>query len=243
MKPLKNSLLLVVAVLMATAMSLVLGAPALAVAGGLCLVAKTAPAVGSLLPQLPAHALHLNLPNILWGDGDDNMGGIRTIAYYCLHSEVARGGHAAPIARASATTLADLATLATDHTFKAGKGWKRFYCTEDAGMIDNGMQGEKDGRSWLNKIKLTHPGAKAEAIGFLRWIQNAGTYWIVQDAEGQNRMLGSEFYPAKVDTASITTTETAAGRKAITFEVACSSPYPSPIFTGNPAIEDDDSDY
>lgn len=243
MKTPKTTPLLIAALFLGTALSLVLGAPVLAATGLAVAAGHTAPMVRNLLPAQPMGALQLNLGNMLWGDGDDNMGGIRTIAYYCLHSEVARGGHAAPVAREDATTLAQLGSIAADHTFKSGKGWKRFYTTEDAGMVDSTMQGEKDGRSWVNKIKLTHPGTKEDVIGFMRFVQNAGTYWIAQDAEGRLRMVGSEFYPAKVETANLSTGETAAARKATVFEVTCSSPFPAPVCSFEPDIEDDDSSY
>lgn len=181
--------------------------------------------------QLPQGALRAisTLPNIAWGDGSDNMGGLRTIAYYALHSEFAAGGHPAPAARDAATNLNDLSTITTAPTFTAGKGWKRFYITEDTGMVDSTLQGEKDGRSWLNTFKGLHPGNQEQLLGLFRYIVNAGMYWLGDDAEGSKRLVGSEFYPAKLDTASITTTETAAGRKGTTFEFKCSSPYPAPI--------------
>lgn len=250
MKTYKNTPLMIAALILGTALSLVLGASALAATGLAVAAGGLAPHVQPVFHRMAAHnpegSLGMavtNLGNILWGDGDDNMGGIRTIAYYCLHSEVARGGHAAPVARASATTLAQLGSISADHTFKSGKGWKRMYTTEDAGMLDSTMQGEKDGRSWVNKIKITHPGTKEDVIGFMRLVQNAGTYWLAQDAEGRLRMVGSEFYPAKVETANLSTGETAAARKATVFEVTCSSPFPAPVCTFTPDIEDDDSSY
>lgn len=167
------------------------------------------------------------LPNVLWGDGDDNMGGLRTIAYYALHSEVAT--FTAPAGRTAATNLNDLSTISTAPTFNSGKGWKRFYVTEDTSMVESTIQGEKDGKSWVNKFKGFHPGAKEKLLGLFRYVINAGTLWVGDDAEGTKRLVGSEYYPAKLDTASITTTETAAGRKGTTFEFVASSPYPAPI--------------
>ncbi len=227
--------------IMATAMAMVFGAPVLALAAVGAGVAAHGHVLSASLPGTPTNALALNMGNLLWGDGDDNMGGIRTTAYYCLHTEIAAGGHAAPVSRAAATTMAELGTIAVDHTFKPTKGWKRLYNTEDSGMVESTMQGEKDGKSWINKIKLFHPGNRAEVLGFMRWIQNAGCYFVGVDAEGKQRMVGSEHYPAKLDTSTITTTETAAGRKGCTFEAVCSSPWPAPIVTAELELEADDA--
>jgi hypothetical protein len=188
---------------------------------------------------MPPNALAAvtSIGDILWGDGDDNMGGIRTIAHIALHSDVASGGHRAPATRAAATNLEELATINTDLGFKEGKGWKQVYCTEDKGLVESAIQGERDGKSWLTRTQLFHPGNKARIVGFMRLVQNAGLYAHVWDAEGLGRLIGSEFYPAKVNTATITTTETAAGLKGVTFEVYCNSPYPAPICTFEPALE------
>lgn len=178
-----------------------------------------------------------NIPNILWGDGDDNMGGLRTIAYWALHTDFTAYPTPDAPTRADATNIADLVTITTAPTFKSGKGWKKLYNTEDTGMVDSNQQGEKDGKSFLNKIKLFHPGAGAQVMGLLAYINNAGCIFIGVDAEGKKRLVGSEHYPAKINTLSITTTETAAGRKGVTFEAQCSSPRPAPICAFSISVE------
>lgn len=234
----KPRTLLMGALLLGTLLSAVAGVPLLAGAamafGGGALTS-----MANVQLHAPG-AFNITLASLAWGDGDDNMGGLRTKVYWCMHSEV--DTHAAPMARADATNYADLSTITTDHTFNVGKAWKSFYTTEDTGMVESVMQGELDGKSWLNKIKLHFPGGQTDILGFLRWIQNAGTYWIGVDAEGRKRMVGSEHWPAKLVASTITTTETAAGRKGATIEAQCSSPWPAPIVTASIDLEDDSSD-
>lgn len=218
--------------LMATAAMVVMGAPALVGAAMAIAFGMAVPA--SQLAQ-DSHAMNITHTDLEWGDGDDNMGGLRTKAYWCMHSEVAT--HAEPMARADASSYADLATIGTDHTFVSGKGWKSIYTTEDTGMVESTMQGEKDGKSWINKIKLHFPGGRAQILGFLRYIGNAGMYFVGVDAEGAKRLVGSRHYPAKLEASTITTTETAAGRKGATIEAQCSSPYPAPIVTATLSLE------
>lgn len=236
MKPLKTIVLLLAAVLLGTAFSLATGAP---LALGLLGSVATAFAAHTFgMRSATAGALSvMTLANLVWGDGDDNMGGLRTKAYWCMHSEVEV--HAAPVARADATNYAQLATVASDHTFVSGKGWKSIYTTEDTGMVESTLQGELDGKSWVNKIKLFFPGGKQQIAGFLRWTHNAGLYFIGVDAEGSKRMVGSEHWPAKALAHTISTTETAAGRKGATMEFQASSPWPAPIVTVSIDLEDD----
>lgn len=233
MKPLKTRTLLIAALLFGTLLSIVAGVPLIAGAA-----AAGAVGMASKMSTMQFHqpgSLAITLVNLQWGDGDDNMGGLRTKAYYCLHTEIET--FSAPMSRTDATTLADLVTQA-DHTFVTGKGWKEIYTTEDTGMVDSTMQGEIDGKSWINKIKVHFPGGRAQIMGFLRWIQNAGTHWVGVDAEGYKRLVGSEHWPAKLLASTITTTETAAGRKGATIEAQCSSPFPAPIITASLDLED-----
>ncbi len=174
-----------------------------------------------------------NIPDVLWGDGSDNMGGIQTELAWARVTDFTEAGIPTPTTLSSATTLDQLASISTLPTFNSGKGWKRMYCTEDAGMVECMQQGELDGKSFLNKIKLTHPGGTAKLLGFARLTNNAGMVWVAKDAEGLKRMVGSRQYPAKVVANNHTTTETAAGRKALTYEVQCSSPFPAPVVTFN----------
>jgi hypothetical protein len=235
MKPLKTFLALAALLLVATTFALATGMPlvlgavgiGLAIHGGMRMVPHTQ---GSMTI----------LADILWDDGADNMGGLRTEAYYCFHSEVLT--HTAPVARSAATTLNQLSIATADHTFREGKGWKKIYTTEDTGMVESTVQGEKDGKSFMNKIKLHFPGSGARINGLIRYGVNAGWYAIGADAEGLKRLVGTQYWPAKLDTATLTTTETAAGRKGVTFELVCSSPYPAPIVAASLQIESDASE-
>jgi hypothetical protein len=194
--------------------------------------------------QLPVNCLGVvsSIGDVAWGDGDDNMGGIRTQAYFCLHSDVRSDGHQAPATRAAATSLSMLSTISLDLGFKTGKGWKKCYTTEDKAFVESVMQGERDGKSWLTKIQLHFPGNGARIVGLMRLIQNAGCYVLGYDAEGKGRLVGSEHYPAKMDASTITTTETAAGLKGVTFSLMASSPYPAPICTFEPELEESESE-
>ncbi len=236
MKPLKTIVLLLAAILIGTAFSLATGAPlAIGLVGSVA--AAFAAHILGMRNVVPGALSVMSLANLVWGDGDDNMGGLRTKAYWCMHSEVEV--HAAPVARDAATTFTELSTITSDHTFVSGKGWKSIYTTEDTGMVESTLQGELDGKSWINKIKLFFPGGKQQIIGFLRWTHNAGLYFIGVDAEGAKRMVGSEHWPAKALAHTITTTETSAGRKGATMEFQASSPWPAPIVTVSIDLEDD----
>lgn len=233
MKPVTQLLATVALLLLGTVLSLAMGAPVVAGALAFGTFARLAGPMAMVEP-----GSFMLLTDILWEDGSDNMGGLRTEAFYCFHSEVQN--HAAPNAPGTATALSQLVTC-TDHTFKQGKGWKKIYTTEDTGMVESTLQGEKDGKSFINKIKLHFPGAGLDIMGLIRYGINAGWYAIGVDAEGRRRLVGSQYWPAKLDTSTITTTETAAGLKGVTFELVASCPYPAPVLTGPLQLQPEDS--
>lgn len=169
--------------------------------------------------------------HVLWEDGQDNPGGLQTVAFYAPISAFADDG--IPQVPANPVAFAEAVEISTDFVFKPGEGFRKLYLTEDTGMMEDESIGERDGKSWRNKMKAFHPGTKAEALGFARWANNTGLIWVVVEADGQKRIVGSEQFPAKIDTNVITTTETTDGRRGQTLESSCASITPAPIYTGN----------
>jgi len=176
------------------------------------------------MPATPDH--------ILWGDGQQNMGGIQTTCYYAPLSSFA-SVKTVPSLDTNPSLEASV-TITGTHTFKnpATKGFWKLYCTEDAGMLESEGVGEKDGRSFRPRLKVFIPGGQKEAAGFLNWVNNTGGIFLAKDAEGRVRQVGTEQYPAKVEEGSESTTETADGRKGITLTVSCASPGPAPFYDG-----------
>lgn len=208
-------------------------ATAALVLGGVAVASRYLPSVRGL------HTAAIsNLTNILHDEGADNMGGLQTVALYCLHSEVAT--HAKPKTQAQANSFEELVTVTSDHTFKSGKGWKKFYSTEDASFHANDAQGEIDGMSYHPTATLYHPLMGAKFLGWARHMLNRGSYWVVKDIEGLKRMLGSQGRPARIKVFKATTGTVAADRKGTQFEVHFDSNYPAPIVTASLAIESDD---
>lgn len=183
----------------------------------------------------------LSEENILWEDGQENMGSIRTVVFWALHGDIANFPSIPSLSGLS--NLEDAAKLTGDFTFSdVSKKFGKLYCTEDTGMVESEGVGEKDGRSFKNRLKIFHPGSEAQALGFLRLINNSGGVFIAENAEGVKYVVGSEHFPAKVIEGSFTTTETSDGRKGFTMTVECASRMPAPIFEGNfPVIGEDSS--
>ena len=173
--------------------------------------------------------------HVEWDEGQDNMGSIQTTVFYAALSDFESLKPINP----NPTNFSEAVQISAKHVFKAGKGFKRLYSTEEKGMLEDESVGETDSKSFRNKLKIFHPGTKIQALGFARWANNTGLILLAKEADGQIRQIGSEGFPARIETNNITTGETAEGPKGMTMEASCPSPTPAPIYPF--AIEEEGS--
>ena len=164
--------------------------------------------------------------DILFGDGQDNMGGLATLHAWAPVSHFDAIGEI----KADPTTFAEGGEIETAHTFKAGKGWLKLYSTEDtSGLMDESV-GERDGKSFKNKVTVFHPGTKSAVLGLIRYLNNTGVIFLAQESEGAFRQVGSRRFPAKIDSSTVDTATTTDGRKGCTFEISAANHLPSPVY-------------
>jgi hypothetical protein len=136
----------------------------------------------------------MNLTDVLHSQGVDNMAGLRNIAYFCAYDDI----DVFPTPTGSPTTFAQKSTVTADFTFKEGKCWKKFYTTLEMGSIKSTMVGERDGKSHENMAELSHPTNKPELLGFLEEMKNTPMVALVQETDGQIRIIGAPGLPAEI---------------------------------------------
>jgi hypothetical protein len=125
---------------------------------------------------------------------ENNMGGTKQVIYFAPIADFAIIG--APVA--SPTTEAGVVEITTAHTFKTGKCFKELYCTLDKGEVNFETQGDRDGRSFMQKAKIFYPGAKKEAIGFASLVKNDRFIVIIPLADGTKVQIGSADFYAEI---------------------------------------------
>lgn len=172
----------------------------------------------------------LTLESINWPDGQDNIGGIETKVYWAPLADVCQLPE--PKDLDAASSFSDLVTISTDITFKSGKGWHEMYITPDTGSVNDESVGEVDGKSFKNKFVGFHPGTRAEMLGWARWANNTNLVFLVPEADGQVRLLGSKQFPAKVEVMNPSTGEATEARKGTQMEFSCPRVSPAPIYSG-----------
>jgi hypothetical protein len=176
----------------------------------------------------------LDFEDIVGTSGHDNSAGIQQPVYYVDHRDVAV--HPTFPKIEDATTLEELVTVSTDLVLKQGKSMKRILVTLEAGALTSDSQGEIDGMSFKNALKMLVAGNTPQADGFARYAKNSNFYMLTFELDGTARLLGNPGYPAKMVSAPGTTGEKSADRKNRTFTFQSVWSGPAPVFTGKVMI-------
>ena len=128
--------------------------------------------------------------------------------------------------------MAAAAIISDEFNFKPGKGFHKFYSTQDAGNVKSEGVGEIDGRSFKHMGSLFHPGTEDEAAGFASSINNASTIWVIVQADGKKRVIGSEAFPAKITSMVEDSGTKTEDRKGFSFTLESKGFTVAPIYTG-----------
>ena len=167
----------------------------------------------------------LELTDLLFAEGTENMGGLIGEIYAILASDV------------ESITLAPDGVTATAIVLKAGKKFSRIYFTKDTGKVEDAEVGERDGGSFETSLSFFSPGNSATLLKLKKMFNNGGFIFVAMDAQGQMRIVGSKLYPAYREPGNITTGGTPTERRGGTFNFKAASNSPALIFTGTVTLE------
>ncbi len=184
-------------------------------------------------------ALLLDFGSLEWGDGKDNVPGIREVGYYAPKSWLTDVGFPEPIANPA--SMADYGKLEPTPGFVfAQGGFLKVYGTEGKNKVEFEGQGEPDCQSFNNKYTFVYPGTEAAATGFCRRLNNTDCVFIAKEFDGTNRVIG---HPRIRTVAKITGTtgDTRTSQKGFTIEVSCTHELPAPIYEGDISLASESS--
>ena len=125
-------------------------------------------------------------------DNGSNMGGIAQYIYLAYHTDVLTW----PTDPVAPATIEDLGELTGDVICKTGKRFFPMYLTDDTGEFKIESVGEVDGKSFVMKLTIFHPGLQKKILGLMNATKNENLAIIVVDNEGQQFLMGSELRPA-----------------------------------------------
>lgn len=121
-----------------------------------------------------------------------NMGGIAQKVYFGYWDDVLTW----PAKPSAPATLIANAALTGDLIMKPGKKLFSLYLTDDTGEFEIEPVGEIDGKSFVEHLRLFHPGMQQTIRGFMNAIKNENLVFIVQDNDDQLFLMGDSVRPA-----------------------------------------------
>lgn len=96
------------------------------------------------------------------------------------------------------------------------------YATKGTVQHSAENQGDTDGQSFIQRLAYFHPGNKAENAAFARKVNNTPGYYVIEDPDGTQYMVGSKGLPAHTKPA-FDGGAGAADRKGMTFNAEAES--------------------
>lgn len=166
--------------------------------------------------------------DVIFVDGQDNMGGIKKLAYIGFVGDFTTIQTPAD----SPATYADKITISEAHVLASGKKTIALYVMYDKSGVESPTAGGRKQKSFKPKVTLMYPGNDAEIIGFTSIIKNADMLVFVEPMDGGDFIqIGSADLPATVDTATVKTGNAPDGEKGVTFDIVAPSNDPYYIYT------------
>ncbi len=143
-----------------------------------------------------------------------------------------------PEATDSDVTLAKLGSYEGNFGLAADKKWKRVDLSYGKGNLECETQGDRPSRTFLNKLTLSYPGTSAQATGFCRIAVDDDMVFLVQQRDGQFRVLGSEEFETDVKP-KLSTGEGTSTAGGTDIEIEATDVCPAPFYPGKIETEDD----
>jgi hypothetical protein len=167
-------------------------------------------------------------------EGGDNIGGFTSEAFLAIHGEVDTW----PTLSANPVTDADHVTLIGDYAFKTEKSFYRIYVTPKTFGGTAEVQGEIDGKSFLQKGTFFYPSTREEALALARKLNNTrGVIIGIDPNTGKRIQFGSKDLPCTFSPKIDYGTEPSA-RRGLTVEFEADSLHPALIYPGAIALSE-----
>ncbi len=146
----------------------------------------------------------------------ENMGGLKQLIFFGLWDDV----ETFPTRPTTPATTEENAVLTGELVMKTGKNLFSMYITDDTGEFSIEQVGETDGKSFVEKLSLFHPGLQKSILGFMNSTKNENLVLIATDSDGQQYLMGDAMRPAVFSGSpdGAGTAKETAGRKGVSME-------------------------
>jgi hypothetical protein len=140
---------------------------------------------------------------------------------------------ALPVSGTAATTLEDFATISTDITFNAGKGFIKLDIQAETGEVKDDMVGNVGNRKFKSMFEYFLSDTSARNIGFMGEYANVPGVYVVKEKSGRMRLIGSKDLPAYFESVAGTSGKGPEDDNGWQCAIYQTSKKPAPVYTGN----------
>ncbi len=132
-----------------------------------------------------------------------------------------------------ADSFEELAEIATAHTFKTGKCFKKIDFITETGAISSKNIGETERNLFQNELVVEVADSNAKLLGFMRFVKNKRFIVLAKETgSGRVRQLGSERIPARFMTQEHVVEATMEGKNSATLTIMDKWFGPAPVYKG-----------
>lgn len=171
----------------------------------------------------------LNRGALQYQEGVCGAGGLQPIGYFGFIEDVA-SFPVRPTTDAAAD-FAALATIAENITMKAGKTMYAMAGELEMAGLEGETIGERGSQSKSIKLNWFLPSTEPANLGAAKYFMNRRMFFIVKEQNGQNRVVGSNRFPASVASKDNTGMKVA-DQRGVTLEITTFDCGPAPVYTG-----------
>ena len=156
-----------------------------------------------------------NISEDILRDGCDNTGGLAVTAYWAKHDDI----ESFPEPVASPATYEEVANASGTFTMKAGKFFRTIKGDLEMLSLNNESQGGPNNLSNKASYKFQQAGHSPQLTGFIQAEAHEDLIFVIEDADGKKRILGSRLLPAKMESFAQNTGEKTGDIKMTSFIV------------------------
>jgi len=132
-----------------------------------------------------------------------NIAGLEKKHYYAFEEDILTYPVALSPDFLAAVTFGELVTIPLADLFvmQAGKFFHPFPCTEETGQVKSLLVGPTDSKAFENTANFQNAGNNDELAGAIAYTANKPVIIVVAELNGTMKVVGSQGYPARLETA------------------------------------------
>ena len=168
--------------------------------------------------------------------GKTVLPGIRQVVYFIPSDQIV-SFPTLPDTAAADADMGKIATYEGDFVLAADAKFHKLDVLTTASNITSASQGEKPSKTFVNSSTLKHADTSAKATGFCRMANTDNLIYIVQQRDGQFRVLGNEAFETNTNPSQdsgMNVTDASGTQLEVTVTDVC----PAPFYVGKLLTDD-----